>query len=286
MKREDETSADRHVDSKIDLHNVLRNPIRRKILELLHEHGELSPSDLRRILKISVGTLYYHLDTLGPLINQTPQKKYTLSEMGRKIMISEGVNPVEISRTKPFYITAVENLSLAPFLNKVYLSYTIGIVSAVLLASLYVALNLLNNVRPLVLYFLPSTGSIIIDAVWSVGNLLFMVGYFIVTFAALSPHGRTKSDARSVGMLIIVSSIPTLILLLYSFLASQYNMFPFNAIPLLSVYAVLVVWQVLAYGVALNVMGLPYSKALLPPIALWYIAEVLEKLLGIEMLFS
>jgi predicted transcriptional regulator len=49
-------------DEKLLFYSLLKNPIRREIISLLKENGSMAATDLKRMLGISVGTLYYHLE--------------------------------------------------------------------------------------------------------------------------------------------------------------------------------------------------------------------------------
>ena len=46
------------------------NPIRAKILEILAKRGEVRVLELRDLLGISTGSLYYHIDVLGDLVKR------------------------------------------------------------------------------------------------------------------------------------------------------------------------------------------------------------------------
>ncbi|MEM4270304.1 MAG: helix-turn-helix domain-containing protein, partial [Candidatus Caldarchaeum sp.] len=49
-------------DEKLLFYTLLKNPIRRQIITLLKENGPMAATDLKQLLGISVGTLYYHLE--------------------------------------------------------------------------------------------------------------------------------------------------------------------------------------------------------------------------------
>ena len=81
-----------------DLYNILGNPHRRRIILFLGEVGEAGFTELRRHLGMSVGTLYYNLDNLRGLVVQKPNRKYTLSERGRRVyeIISKELSLIHI----------------------------------------------------------------------------------------------------------------------------------------------------------------------------------------------
>jgi len=77
------TSGDK--DPYLLLNTVVSNPLRRQIVEVLGREGEKTFTELKRHLKVSTGTLYYHLENLRGVIEQTEDKKYRLTEDGRKL---------------------------------------------------------------------------------------------------------------------------------------------------------------------------------------------------------
>ncbi len=68
-----------------EIYKALSNPIRRKILRLIKDHGTISFSDLINKVQLEVGTFYYHLDALTQLVNQTSERLYQLSSLGHDV---------------------------------------------------------------------------------------------------------------------------------------------------------------------------------------------------------
>jgi uncharacterized RDD family membrane protein YckC len=62
--------------------SVLSHPLRREILLNLSNNGESSFTDLLNLLKVDTGKLSFHLRSLAPFIEQTPNGKYKLSRAG------------------------------------------------------------------------------------------------------------------------------------------------------------------------------------------------------------
>ena len=65
-----------------EIYKALSHPIRRKILRLIKDNGTISFSDLINEVQLEVGTFYYHLDAIKPLINQNSERLYQLSSLG------------------------------------------------------------------------------------------------------------------------------------------------------------------------------------------------------------
>ena len=65
-----------------ELFTALGHPIRIEIVQILKKEGTAGFSQLVKDLDLSVGSLYYHLEVLGDLIQQTAERKYLLTEKG------------------------------------------------------------------------------------------------------------------------------------------------------------------------------------------------------------
>ena len=66
------------------VYKVLSNAHRRRIIEMIGPEGKTSFTEMRKELGTSVGALYHHLDSLGDLITQDGQHKYSLTKQGKQ----------------------------------------------------------------------------------------------------------------------------------------------------------------------------------------------------------
>jgi len=66
-----------------EIYAALSHPIRKAIVDLMAKNGRVGFRDLKDKLNVSVGTLYYHIDTLGDLVTQDKKRKYVLTEKGK-----------------------------------------------------------------------------------------------------------------------------------------------------------------------------------------------------------
>jgi uncharacterized RDD family membrane protein YckC len=80
-------------DSVSKVLSVLSHPLRREILLDLSNNGESSFTDLLNLLKVDTGKLSFHLRSLSPFIEQTPNGKYKLSRAGESAV--RVINDVE-----------------------------------------------------------------------------------------------------------------------------------------------------------------------------------------------
>ena len=73
-------------------YTLLRDPARRKIIEILGTQEKIGFKELRETLGLGVGTVYYHLDMLSDFITQDKQRKYRLNDRGKMLyrVLKEG----------------------------------------------------------------------------------------------------------------------------------------------------------------------------------------------------
>jgi predicted transcriptional regulator len=60
----------------------LRDPARRKIVEILRDKGKIGLKELRQTLDLGVDMVYYHLCMLFEFLTQDKERKYVLNDRG------------------------------------------------------------------------------------------------------------------------------------------------------------------------------------------------------------
>lgn len=80
---------------------LLKDPTRRKIIEILGTREKIGFKELRETLGLGIGTVYYHLDMLSDFIEQDKHRKYKLNDKGRMLysILKDGAIPSSISET-------------------------------------------------------------------------------------------------------------------------------------------------------------------------------------------
>lgn len=68
------------------VYSAIGHPARKKIVEILGEKQRTGFKDLKDALNVSVGTVYFHLEALGDLIAQDNDRKYFLTDKGRRAL--------------------------------------------------------------------------------------------------------------------------------------------------------------------------------------------------------
>lgn len=102
-------------------HTLLRDPARRKIIEILGEQSRIGFKELRSSLGLGVGTVYYHLDMLSEFLVQDKSRKYMLNERGQILYKSmkEGTELPALSASEALGHRLGRWLFLAPIFLKV-----------------------------------------------------------------------------------------------------------------------------------------------------------------------
>jgi len=86
-------------DDYNEIFAALKHPVRRQILILLEDRGELSFTEIQSALGLNdTGLISYHLKELATLVEQSRRGKYSLSEVGRASMTL--FKKVEIEKDK------------------------------------------------------------------------------------------------------------------------------------------------------------------------------------------
>jgi DNA-binding transcriptional ArsR family regulator len=95
---------------------LLKDPTRRRILEILGSRGKIGFKELREALGVGVGTVYYHLDMLSDFIEQDKQRKYQLNARGQMLyrVLKDGNVPASLQISEALSHRAAKWLFLSP----------------------------------------------------------------------------------------------------------------------------------------------------------------------------
>ncbi|MGB9741265.1 MAG: winged helix-turn-helix domain-containing protein [Candidatus Bathyarchaeia archaeon] len=101
-------------------YTLLRDPARRKIIEILGAQEKIGFKELREALGLGVGTVYYHLDMLSDFIAQDKQRKYRLNDRGKALynLLKEGNVPATLDISQTFSHRIGKWLFLSPLFAK------------------------------------------------------------------------------------------------------------------------------------------------------------------------
>jgi len=109
------------MDDQSRYHTLLRDPARRKIVEMLGGQEKAGFKELKQTLGLGVGTVYYHLDMLSDYLTQDKERKYHLNDRGRLLYqsLKGGSTPSSMLHVgETFSHRAARWLFLAPVFAK------------------------------------------------------------------------------------------------------------------------------------------------------------------------
>ena len=261
-------------------YGALANPIRRRIVQILKVRGKAGFKELHDALRISVGALYHHLESLEGFVAQGADRKYVLTEDGRAAInafttgeeriianaaqaAASGSRFGFLSRELLFGKTALNYLSQEPLRS---------LPLAAIILALGGAISFMTNLEPILLFYLnPSQG---IAKTWFL--LLFPLGWFITfgvadTMCYLFFHRRggelSLVNGSAFAMLPLLL-VPGLILLVQPFSAIIQSATAFTILLQVGVQ----VWVVCLLSSAISISkGLKMERTALISLAVMYL---------------
>jgi len=101
-------------------YTLLRDPTRRKIIEILGTQEKIGFKELKELLGLGVGTVYYHLDMLSNFIAQDKQRKYKLNDRGQMLyrILKDGSVPATLEMSEAFSHRIAKWFFLSPVFAK------------------------------------------------------------------------------------------------------------------------------------------------------------------------
>ena len=213
-------------------YTLLRDPARRKIIELLGEQGKLGFKELRSSLGLGVGTVYYHLDMLSNFIAQDKSRKYSLNDRGQLLYrtLKDGnVSPALKVGSEALSHRLGRWLFLSPvFAQSVHLRIFLPLAVAVLIVG--AVGSAVAKQEPVFLFYFASTKSFENVALIF---LFYWVGLFLLADAMIYILFRRTGGDLQLFACVGMAALPL-------------TLFPY-------VYVAI----------------LPYVIALVPPVSLW-----------------
>jgi len=266
-------------DEKLLFYNLLKNPIRRQIISLLKENGSMAATDLKKMLGISVGTLYYHLEFMKPFVVKNPKRRYMLSEKGLRLVesmkVSDYLAEASVGAVKgPRRILLT--LSLNPLLERVQLSNATLVPVGILSSLLYILLSWRISNSQLLLHFRQSPTA---EAalIMSAFNLVLLIAFTM--FLGFLTSLRLGGEALIAATLPIALT-PSNIILTYFAVLSGLGL---SETPLVAyitpyVYFGLHLWQMATIAAVLvSAKGVSWERAVMASIALSYLSLYLAQ---------
>jgi len=191
-------------------YTLLRDPARRKIIEILGAQEKIGFKELREALGLGVGTVYYHLDMLSDFVKQDKQRKYMLSDRGHTLyrILKEGNVPATLEISEAFSHRVAKWLFLSPVFAKTVKPLRLLPLSIVIL--LIGALGSANvRLNPALFFYLK-------DFVYSFTSIIALyvsnwIGLFL--FAELFTYLLYRRTGNSLQLLtcLSIASLPMMV---------------------------------------------------------------------------
>jgi DNA-binding transcriptional ArsR family regulator len=253
-------------------YTLLRDPGRRKIIEILGAQEKIGFKELREALGLGVGTVYYHLDMLSDFIRQDKQRKYGLNDRGKTLyrILKEGNVPSTLGISEAFSHRIAKWLFLSPVFAKtskplMFLPVSIAILLVGALGSAYVGLD-----PALFFYFPYSVHSFVSITALYIFN---WIGLFL--FAELFTYllyRRIRNDLQlftCIGLASFPMAVFAYIYLFISGIVSQYILF------VLQIWSLLLVSAAFCFG-----KGIRLDKAIVVSLTAMYLNITILFMLG------
>ena len=255
-------------------HTLLRDPARRKIIEILAEHGKAGFKELRQILGLGVGTVYYHLDMLSEFITQDKSRKYMLNNRGR--LLYRSMKEGKLSSTLYAKSTFSDKIGKWIFLSPIFIK-TIRPERMLPISILIYILGgvgcALADLRPFLFLYDFSYGAyefektVIIYLIGWIGLFLFTD---ILTYILFKRVGGELQLFTCIGLASLPLAIFPYFAMLLSFQIARYIQIAFQA------WSILLVSAAISFG-----KGLRLDKSIIISLIALYLNVMILVLMGV-----
>ena len=254
-----------------EVYRLLKSPIRREIISLLYTRGEMNATQLKLLLDISYGTLYYHLDFLKPLITQVGRGRYRLNYRGVRVaermleeMSRHDEGPEEWRKAGMLSI-----LTLTFLTERATASPPIYLAVGVAAAGFYLASVFLMPVKPVLLHL--SFAGEGVNLILPVLSLGLTMAYFLIVGGFLS---RRRGGFGGLAASVLLSYIPVDIYLAILMAVTHLGMVAGELIPLFQAGFIVahVVQLIMLAGALTYSRGIGWERSLPAALLLSYLS--------------
>ncbi len=264
-------------------YTLLRDPRRRKIIEILGVQKKIGFKELREILDLGVGTVYYHLDMLSDFITQDKKRKYRLNDRGEMLyrILKEGNIPPTLQITEALTHRLAKWLFLSPVFAKTvkplkFLPLSIAILVAGALGSAYAKLN------PALFFYFPystqnfTTTTILHLFNW-IGLFLFAEIIIYILYRRIGNDLQlfTCTGVASFPLAVFPYTYATISKIIPNLPISTFDMLTQGLLLILQIWNLLLISAAFCYG-----KGIRLDKAIIVSLTAMYLNIAILFLLG------
>jgi hypothetical protein len=253
-------------------YTLLRDPARRKIIEILGTQSKIGFKELRQELELGVGTVYYHLDMLSDFLTQDKHRKYMLNDRGHLLhrLLRDGSLPPTLEIGEAFSHRLGRWLFLSPVFAKTVRPLRLLPVSVLILALGAVG-SALAGVDPMLFFYFPFSGyefETIATLFLSNWIGLFLVSNFLIYVL----YRRTGGNLQLFTCVGIAAFPLALFPYIYMFLSYDFARYLLLAI---QIWSLLLISSALCFG-----KGLRLDKGVVVSLTILYLNVMLLVILG------
>ncbi|MBS7646416.1 helix-turn-helix transcriptional regulator [Candidatus Bathyarchaeota archaeon] len=265
---------------------LLKDPTRRRIIEVLGNQEKIGFKELRETLGVGVGTVYYHLDMLSDFIEQDKQRKYRLNAKGQMLyrVLKDGSVPASLEISETLSHRAVKWLFLSPIFALTAKPYKFLPISAAVLVLGAFGASIARLEPALLFYFEYSTRSPTSIAVLFIFN---WIGLFLFTeVLAIAIFKRIGNDLQlftCVGLAAIPLAVYPYIYLSAPAVLEALAMYSWQFAKIVRdvVLVILQVWSILLVSAAVcHGKGLRLDKGIIISLTATYLNIAVLFILG------
>jgi len=254
---------------------LLRDPARRKIIELLGEQGKIGFKELKGSLGLGVGTVYYHLDMLSDFITQDRSRKYSLNDRGQLLYrsLKDGnVSPALKTGSEALTHRLGRWLFLSPvFARTTRLQASLPIAVAILIVGALGSAQ--ARLEPVFLFYFQTTRSFESVALMF---LFYWVSLYLIAEALVYVLFRRSGGDLQLFTCLSLAALPLAVFpYLYMNIPAELSWLSRYVLLALQVWTLLLLSSALSYG-----KGLRLDRSIIVSLTILYINIALLLLLG------
>lgn len=253
-------------------YTLLRDPARRKIIEILGSQSKIGFKELRQELELGVGTVYYHLDMLSDFLTQDKHRKYMLNDRGRLLhrLLRDGSLPPTLEIGEAFSHRLGRWIFLSPVFAKTVRPLRWLPLSALILALGAVG-SALAGVDPMLFFYFPFSGY----EFETIATLFLSnwIGLFLVSNFLIYMLYRRTSGNLQLFTCIGIAAFP-LALFPYIYMLVSYDVARYLLLAI-QIWSLLLISSALCFG-----KGLRLDKGIVVSLTILYLNVMLLVILG------
>lgn len=252
-------------------YGLLKDPTRRKIIEILGAKGKSGFKDLRENLGLGVGTIYYHLDMLSDFVIQDKHRKYLLNDRGRILYktMKEGTLPPSLEIGEAFSHRLGRWLLFSPFFVRAARAERLLPVSILVLTFGAIG-SAIAKLEPILLFYFPCAYEF-----ETIVTLFFFhwIGLFLISNLLIFVFYRRASGNLQLFTCVGISALP-LALFPYIYLLTSYEVARYVLLTF-QIWGLMLLSSALCFG-----KGLRLDRSFLVILTILYINIILLVVLG------